>query len=68
MYYTYYVQYSKVSTAPLPSNFRIMYCSGIEKNCDGQFISPDARYVLEYKGPAKQRGGVYPGQKKGPSM
>ena len=44
VYYTYYV-----STAPLPPNFTIVtvYSNGIEKNCDGQFISLVARYVLK---------------------
>ena len=29
------------------SNVKV-YRNGIEKNCDGKFISPHARYVLKY--------------------
>jgi len=40
--------------------------NGIEKNCDGQFISPDTRDVLKYSRPGEggQWGGLYPEHKK----
>ena len=58
--YTYYT-----STAPLPSNFKFsVYRNGIEKNCDGQFIPPDARCVLAKIAACEAMWGSVPRERK----
>ena len=45
VYYTYYLSTYCAIAIEFPN--LTVYRNGIEKNCDGQFISPDARYVLK---------------------